>query len=103
LKSPDHPIYQNYYVITEDENEYRIDLTINQVQDNETAYEMPVTLQIVFSDGTNKIINILNSKRAENYYFRFDKEPVELIFDPFYEIVLKQAETLIFDAIEITY
>ncbi|HSL90466.1 MAG TPA: M1 family metallopeptidase [Ignavibacteriaceae bacterium] len=103
LKTADHPVYQNYFVITEDENEFRIDLTINQVQDNETAYEMPVTLQIIFSDGTNKILKILNSKRAENYFFKFEKEPLKLIFDPFNEIVLKEDENIKVDAIEITY
>lgn len=103
LRSPDHPIYQNFYVISEFDNEWRIDLTINQVQENEISYEMPVRLKIIFSDGTNKIESVLNSKRAENYYFTFNKEPVELIFDPFDAIILKEAETLIFDAIEITY
>ena len=103
LKTANHPVYQNYFVITENENEYRIDITINQVQDNETAYEMPVTLQIIFSDGTSEILKILNSKRAENYFFTFKKEPVELIFDPFNEIVLKEDENIKIDAIEITY
>lgn len=103
LKFPDHPVYQNFYVISEFDSEWRIDLTINQVHESEVVYEMPVKLKIIFSDGTNEIKNILNTKRAENYYFTFDKEPVELIFDPFDEIILKEAETLIFDAIEITY
>lgn len=103
LKIPDHPVYQNYYFNSEFDNEWRMDLTINQVQENEFAYEMPVKLKIIFSDGTNKHLNILNSKRFENYSFTFDKQPVELIFDPYDEIILKEAETLVFDAIEITY
>lgn len=102
LKSPDHPVYQNYYVITDDDNEFRIDLTINQVQENETAYEMSIRLKIIFSDGTADVIVITNSKRAENYFFTYNKEVIELQFDPYDEIILKEAELILFEAIEIT-
>lgn len=103
LKIPDHPVYQNYYVITEDDNQWRIDLTINQIQDNETVYEMPVQLKIIFTDGTFDVISITNSKSAENYFFTYKKEPLELIFDPFNQIILKESEVIKIDAIEITY
>ncbi len=102
LNFPDHPGYQNFYVISEYDNEWQVDLTINQVQENEITYEMPVKLKIIFSDGTNEIKNILNTKLFETYSFTFDKEPIELIFDPYYDIILKEVETLKFDAIEIT-
>lgn len=102
LKSPDHPVYQNYYVITNDDKEFRIDLTINQVQENETAYEMPIRLKIIFADATEDVIGITNSKRAENYFFTYNKEVIELQFDPYDEIILKEAELILFEAIEIT-
>jgi aminopeptidase N len=103
LKSTDHPVYQNYYVITEEDQKFRIDLTINQIQDNETAYEMPLKFEVSFSDGTKRLLCLLNSKRAENYFFTFEKEPIELVFDPFNNIILKESETIKIDAIEITY
>ncbi len=103
LRTSDHPVYQNYYVITEDEGEWRIDLTINQVQDNETTYELEIKLKIIFSDGTEDVITIKNTKRAENYFFTYKNDPLVLQFDPYNEIILKESETIKIDAIEITY
>ena len=100
LKSSDHPVYQNYYVITEEDQKFRIDLTINQIQDNETAYEMPLKFEVSFSDGTKRLMCLLNSKRAENYFFTFEKEPIELVFDPFNNIILKESETIQINAID---
>lgn len=102
IKSPDHPFYQNYYVISEYDDEWSIDLTINQVHEHETIYEMPVAIKIIFEDGTSIVRRVVNNQRAENYLFTHRKAISEIIFDPCDEIVLKEAELIRFDAIEIS-
>ena len=49
----------------------------------------------MFDDGSDTTFRIMNSNNYEQYTWAFNKKPVELIFDPNNEIVLKQASTFV--------
>jgi hypothetical protein len=91
--SPDHPVYQNTYSISESGQNWDLELTINQVQQNTAFFKMPVELKITFSDATDTLITINNDVNNEVFNFVFSKEPTTLVFDPQVNIILKAANT----------
>jgi hypothetical protein len=91
--SPDHPVYQNSYTILESGQNWDLELTINQVQQNTAFFKMPVELKITFSDATDTLVTINNDVNNEVFNFLFSKEPTTLVFDPQANIILKVANT----------
>jgi aminopeptidase N len=91
--SPDHPVYQNSYTILESGQNWDLELTINQVQQNTAFFKMPVELKITFSDATDTLVTINNDVNNEVFNFLFSKEPINLVFDPQSNIILKAANT----------
>ena len=57
--SPNHPVYQNTYTISEAGQSWNVELSINQVQQNTAFFKMPVELKITFSDATDSTFKIL--------------------------------------------
>jgi len=91
---PDHPVYRNVYTIDSlEDNRWRLTLIIDQVQANSGFFKMPVEIRISFTDGTDTIGRFMNDENLQNFTFTFDREPVSLEFDPFRNILLKEAET----------
>ena len=93
--SPNHPVYQNSYTISESGQNWDVELTINQVQQNTAFFKMPVEIKIEFSDATDTTFTILNDANNQVNNFQFFKEPVNLIFDPDRNIVIKTANTIL--------
>ena len=91
--SPDHPVYQNTYTILESGENWDVELTINQVQQNTVFFKMPVEIKVNFSDATDSLFTISNDMNNQVFNFLFDKEPLNLVFDPQANIVLKVANT----------
>lgn len=94
--SPDHPVYQNTYQIdsTED-NHWRVALTIRQTQTNTVFFKMPVRILFRFTDQSDTLVAIHNDTNPQEFAFHFTKKPVELVFDPYRNILLKQATTVL--------
>ena len=93
---PNHPVYQNTYEIDSlEENLWRVSLLINQTQANPAFFKMPVQLMISFSDATDTIVQVMNDINQQEFLFSFSKRPVNLAFDPFHNILLKQAATIV--------
>jgi len=93
--SPNHPVYQNTYIISESGQNWNVELTINQIQQNTGFFKMPVELKITFSDATDTTFKILNDMNNQVFDFLFDKEPVNLFFDSGFNIVLKSESTIL--------
>ncbi len=91
--SPNHPVYQNHYSISESGQSWDIELNINQVQTNPAFFKMPVEINITFSDATDTLFIINNDMNNQVFNFIFDKEPTNLVFDPNANIILKVANT----------
>ena len=93
--SPDHPVYQNTYTILESGENWDVELTINQVQQNTVFFKMPIEIKIGFSDATDSTFTINNDMNNQVFNFNFDKEPVNLVFDPLTNIILKAGNTVL--------
>jgi hypothetical protein len=51
---------------------------------------MPLTFRVLFSDGQDTVVRVMNSVSPQVYAFRFDRRPDSVAFDPDNDIVLKQ-------------
>jgi hypothetical protein len=54
---------------------------------------MPVQVRIVFADSTDTVVSGNNDKNNQLFEFIFSKKPAYLVFDPYRNILLKQATT----------
>ncbi len=95
IYSPNHPVYQNTFEIDSlGKTSWRVSVTVNQTQLNPIFFKMPLQFQISFSDATDTIIKVMNDENHQEFAFSFSKKPVNLVFDPYRNILLKQAATI---------
>ena len=93
--SPNHPVYQNTFQIDSlSVTSWRVPFTLNQTQVNPEFFKMPVQVRINFMDGTDTTIQVMNDVNHQEFAFTCSKKPVNLVFDPFRNILLKQAATI---------
>jgi aminopeptidase N len=93
--SPNHPVYQNTFDIDSiSENSWRVSFIVNQTQADPVFFKMPLQIKISFSDATDSLIRIMNDQNHQEFGFAFSKKPMNLVFDPFRNILLKQAATI---------
>jgi aminopeptidase N len=93
---PNHPVYENEYSVEDQGNgTWKVMLGLMQVQTNCGFFRMPVEALVSFSDGTDTLMHVLNNVNPQVCEFLFNKQPVELAFDPSRQIVLKQATTVV--------
>jgi aminopeptidase N len=93
--SPNHPVYQNTFEIdTLGSDSWRVSLILNQTQANPAFFKMPVDIRISFHDQTDTLIHLINDMNHQEFGYTFSKQPVNLEFDPFKNIILKQAATI---------
>jgi aminopeptidase N len=93
--APNHPVYQNTFDIDSlGGGSWRVSLILNQTQANPAFFKMPVQFLISFSDETDTIIQVVNDVNHQIFAFTFSKQPVNLVFDPSRQILLKQAATI---------
>jgi aminopeptidase N len=92
LCHPDHPVYVNSYEIRDSGNgKWHLKLILAQEQTNTVFYKMPVQLKVVFADSTETMLKVMNDVNHQVFEFRFPKKPAYLVFDPYRNILLKQA------------
>ena len=93
--SPNHPVYRNTFCIDSlGENSWRVTLILSQVQPNPPFFKMPVEIRISFSDASDSVVRVTNDANHQEFVFTFSKRPMDLIFDPHNNILLKQAATV---------
>jgi hypothetical protein len=52
---------------------------------------MPVQVRVVFADSTGTVVRVINDMNHQLFEFIFSKKPAYLVFDPYRNILLKQA------------
>jgi aminopeptidase N len=93
--SPNHPIYQNTYDFDSiGKGAWRVSLILNQTQPSPEFFKMPVQIMVSFDDGTDTLVQIMNDVNHQEFAFEFSRHPVNLVFDPFRNILLKQSVTI---------
>ncbi len=93
IYNPNYPVYENTYEITDNNPVWTLNYNITQTQTNTVFFRMPVGLQIVFLNGSDSRISVMNDMNNQQYSFNFNKKPASVIFDPDDNIVLKTAST----------
>jgi len=93
--APNHPIYENTVGFVDSAGNWKVNLNINQIQTNTILFKMPIQIRIDFIDGTDTLIQVINDINPQNYEFTFSKQPSNLLFDPYRNILLKQATTIV--------
>ena len=94
ISHPNHPLYSNTYDIQNiGVGKWKVRLLVSQYQTNTIFYKMPIQVKIVFADSTNKIIKRINDRNNQLFEFFFSKKPAYVEFDPFSNILLKNAST----------
>ncbi|MFA4851997.1 MAG: M1 family aminopeptidase [Bacteroidales bacterium] len=95
LHYPNHPVYANVYNIVNNYNgTWAVDFTANQVQTNAGFFKMPIELKILFLNGSDTIVKVINDQNNQWFQFLFNKQPTAIIFDPNNNIVLKEGTTV---------
>ncbi len=90
---PNHPVYQlNLTKEKTEDNKYKAQYMITQTQRNAGYFKMPVELEVAFADGSTKMMNENNDYNMQTFEYIFDKEPVNIKFDPRNMIVLKEVK-----------
>jgi aminopeptidase N len=96
IYSPNHPVYQNTFTITEiGPDQWTVTLQLNQIQTNTGFFRMPFEVGITFADGSDTIIERLNEFNHQIFEFTLGRLPMDLVFDPERQILLKQATTVV--------
>ncbi|MBP1653768.1 MAG: pepN, partial [Bacteroidetes bacterium] len=91
LAQPNHPVYENAYSISDTgPGMWEVAMRARQSQTDGTFFPMPLTFRVLFSDGQDTVVRVMNSVSPQVYAFRFDRRPDSVVFDPDNDIVLKQ-------------
>ncbi len=92
FNNPNHPLYTNSYEINNiGGGKWGLKLLLSQYQTNTVFYKMPVQVKVVFIDSSNIVLRVFNDINNQLYDFIFTKKPAYIVFDPFRNILLKQA------------
>jgi len=89
LDNANHPIYNNYYVITDNGTNWSVDYTVNQTQTNAPFFKMPVEVEVTFTDNSDTLVRVMNDQNDQTFALTFSKEPKTISFDPFTKILPK--------------
>ena len=94
--APDHPVYENIYTIKDlGNNTWKAILDVDQVQTGTVFFKMPIEVSIVFYDGSDTLVKVMNDTNPQTFEWVFNKAPVHVVFDPARNILLKEATTIV--------
>jgi len=95
IYEPNHPVYQNTYNFEDNgDGTWTVNFFTRQVQTNSPFHQMPLELYIGFAGGSDTLFRVMNDANDQSFAFIFDQQPVTFIFDPYTQIVLKEASTV---------
>ena len=93
--SPNHPYYDNVWEREDLGNgEFKVTLSVDQIQTNTVFFRMPVEVRIDFNDGSDTLIQVWNEVNPQTFEWIFQKYPEQVIFDPYRNILLKEGTTV---------
>ncbi|MBI2418270.1 MAG: T9SS type A sorting domain-containing protein [Ignavibacteriales bacterium] len=88
---PNHPTYANKYFFQQSGSGWVTGFIANQTQANSAFHQMPLTIKIGFSNGTDTTVRVMNTYNNQQFMFNSTKQPTSVVFDPNNDIVLKTA------------
>lgn len=92
VKQPNHPVYENEYVINDNGNgTWNLQFYVNQVQTDAGFFPIPIEIYVYFYNSTDTTIRVMNDYNQQIYNFTLEAQPAVVKFDFTNEIVLKQA------------
>jgi aminopeptidase N len=93
IKQPNHPVYENEYVISDNNGNGTWDVSFlaKQVQTNAGFFPIPIEIYVYFVGGTDTTLRVMNDANQQVFHFTFDKQPANVFFDFNNQIVLKEA------------
>jgi hypothetical protein len=95
VKQPNHPVYGNVFNINKaGSGIWNVSFEAKQVQVNSIFHKMPLVLKVSFTSGADTNISVINDQNNQQWSWTFDRHPIDLVFDPNNDIVLKEATTL---------
>lgn len=92
LYRPNHPVYENRYEIKKEGDEWEVIFNVKQTQ-HEEFFKMPIEIQVFFAKE-NKIVRLESDYNNQSFELKFKDKPVQVVFDPYNEIILKKARTV---------
>jgi aminopeptidase N len=95
VKQPGHPVYQNTYSISNQDNLWTLTFLTKQTQTFSPFHTMPLELKVYFSNSSDTVLKVLNNVNNQLFTFYFNKQPDSLQFDPDNKIILRQGTTAI--------
>ena len=91
VKQPNHPKYKcDNEIINMGNGMWRLNHKISQNLLYSGFHKMPIELKILFTDGADTTVKIVNDTNNQQFSFIFPKEPLHIIFDPDNKIILKE-------------
>ncbi|MCX6250771.1 MAG: M1 family metallopeptidase [Bacteroidetes bacterium] len=91
----DHPVYQNKYKIEkQDDMRWKVKLNVVQVQKKTVVFKMPLEIKVQFIDERDTLVKVNNMFKNQLFEFEFSKQPLRILFDPYRNILLKEALTI---------
>ncbi len=96
LMTPDHPVYQNSYNITNmGSSNWRVRFFAKQTQTSTGFFTMPIEIRVKFVNGTDTTIRVMNDVNNQLFQFMFTMQPTNVYFDSRVMIVLKNSSTTV--------
>jgi aminopeptidase N len=92
ILQPNHPVYANQYWIDNQGNgNWQVGFVANQTQSNSTFHKMPIEIKVHFNTGSDTTMRVMNDSNNQIFTFAFNRQPLNVSFDPDNNIVLKVA------------
>jgi hypothetical protein len=92
VKKPNHPVYFNQWSIDNVSN--TVSMKITQTQPDPAFFKMPVQIKVSFLNRADSIIRFMDTVNAQIASFSFANKPIDVVFDPYNQIVLKKSTTV---------
>jgi aminopeptidase N len=97
---PNHPLYANkYYIAPQGTNNWEVGFKAIQTQTNTVFFQMPLQIAINYSSGPADTLKVFNNVNNQLFTFDVTRQPVSVVFDPYNNIVLKEATLTKVDSI----
>jgi hypothetical protein len=89
---PNHPVYANeYWIDDQGSGQWQVGFVAIQTQSNTTFHKMPIEIKVHFSTGSDTTMRVMNDSNNQIFTFEFNRQPLNVYFDPDNNIVLKTA------------
>lgn len=104
IYQPNHPVYANNYWITSvGTNLWQVGFVAKQTQTNTPFHKMPIEVKISFLSSLDTVIRVMNDANNQIYMWQFNHQPSSVSFDPYNNIVLKQASLSAIDPLPVEF